>query len=323
MKIVILDAGTFFFEDEQPWGPLREFGELVIREHTSHDDANLIVERCAGADIVLTNKVPMSADTLKRLPDLKLVGVLATGYNIVDVAAAKELGVTVCNAPSYSTQSVAQHTLALMLELTNHVGLHSESVHAGDWVASEEFCYWKKPLFELKGATVGFIGWGEIGSAVGELVHALGANVIAYTRSRRGGPDWDYGFAWEDLDEVFAQSDLISLHCPQTAENTGLVNRERLALMKDTAYLVNTARGGLIDEAALLEALQNGVIAGAALDVVSKEPMAADNPLKGAPNCIITPHVAWSSFPARSKLLEITFGNIRAFREGEPRNVVS
>ncbi|WP_309396030.1 D-2-hydroxyacid dehydrogenase [Cerasicoccus maritimus] len=319
MKIVILDAGTFYFEDEQPWRALRQFGELVIHEHTA---ASTIVERCAGAQIVLTNKVPFSAETLQALPELKLISVLATGYNIIDTAVAKAQGVTVCNGPSYSTQSVAQHTLALILELCNNVGLHSQSVHVGDWVNSEGFCYWKKPLVQLEGATVGFVGWGEIGRRVGEQVRALGANVIAYTRSRKGAPEWDEGFAWADLDEVFAQSDVISLHCPQTPENTGLVNRERLAMMKDTAYLVNTARGGLIDETALVEALKNGVIAGAALDVVSKEPMAVDNPLLGAPNCLITPHVAWSSMPARQTLLDITLNNIRAFLDGEPQNVV-
>ncbi len=321
--MVILDAGTFYFEDESPWAPLHEFGDVFIHEHTPHDDSALIAERCAGAEVVLTNKVPMSADTLAQLPGLKLIGVLATGYNIIDVAAAKAQGVTVCNGPSYSTQSVAQHTLALMLELCNHVGLHSQSVHAGDWVNCEEFCYWQKPLVQLTEATVGFIGWGEIGGRVGELVHALGANVIAHTRSRQGAPNWETGFTWADLDEVFAQSDIVTLHCPQTPDNTGFVNRNRLALMKNTAFLINTARGGLVDEAALAEALQHGEIAGAALDVVSQEPMTADNPLLGAPNCFITPHVAWSSWPARQALLDITLANIRAFLAGRPQNVVN
>lgn len=323
MKIAILDAGTFYFEDESPWAPLKELGEVVIYNHTRHSDADQIAERCQGCDVVLTNKVPISAETLAQLPDLKLISVLATGHNIVDSKAAREQGIPVCNAPSYSTQSVAQHTLALILELCNHVGLHTQSVHTGDWVRSTEFCYWKKPLVELTGATVGFIGWGEIGSRVGELVRALGANVIAYTRSRSGGPDWPDGFRWVELDELFTTSDVISLHCPLTPENKGLVNTARLTSMKPTAYLVNTARGPLIDEAALSEALAKGVIAGAALDVVSSEPMAADNPLLGAPNCYITPHVAWSSLPARMKLLEITIANLRAFQAGEAQNVVN
>lgn len=323
MKIAILDAGTFYFEDDTPWAPLKDMGELTIYQHTPHGEADLIVERCQGCEIVLTNKVPLSAETLKQLPDLKMVGVLATGHNIVDGQAARKQGVVVCNAPSYSTQSVAQHTLALILELCNHVGLHTHSVHDGDWVRSEAFCYWKKPLVELSGATVGFVGWGEIGSRVGELVRALGANIISHTRSRRGAPDWADGFRWGELDEVFAESDVITLHCPLTPENTGLVNAERLQAMKKTAYLVNTARGPLIDEAALAEALRNGEIAGAALDVVSSEPMKADNPLLGAPNCCITPHVAWSSLPARTKLLEITFDNVCAHLAGQPRNVVN
>ncbi len=323
MKIVILDAGTFYFDNDEPWTVLGEFGELIIHQHTSHADTESIVERCQGCEVVLTNKVPLSAETLARLPGLRLISVLATGYNVIDGQAARAQGVTVCNAPSYSTQSVAQHTLALMLELTNHVGLLSESVHAGDWTRCEEFCYWKKPLFELAEATVGFVGWGEIGSRVGGLVRALGANVLACTRSRRGAPDWASGFRWSELDEVFAESDLITLHCPLTPENTGLVNAERLASMKSTAFLVNTARGALIDEPALVEALKSGGIAGAALDVVSAEPMKPDNPLIGAPNCLITPHVAWSSWPARERLLEITCANLRAYWDGAPQNVVN
>jgi len=323
MKIAILDAGTFFFEDDAPWSPLNELGELVIYQHTQHADLDLIVERCKGCNVVLTNKVPLNAKTLSQLPDLRLISVLATGHNIVDGAAARELGIAVCHAPSYSTPSVAQHTLALILELCNHVGLHTESVRAGDWTRSREFCYWKKPLVELRGATVGFVGWGDIGSAVGQLVRALGAEVIAYTRSRRGAPDWTDGFRWVELDGIFRESDVISLHCPLTPENKGFVNAERLASMKSTAYLVNTARGPLIDEMALAEALRQGVIAGAALDVISLEPMAANNPLLNAPNCCITPHVAWSSLPARLKLLEITVENLRAFVAGKPQNLVN
>lgn len=323
MKIVILDAGTFFFDNDAPWAPLHELGEVTLHAKTPHGDAALIRERCAGQDVVLTNKVPLSAETIAALPGLKLISVLATGHNIVDSAAARAHGVPVCNAPSYGTESVAQHTLALMLELTNHVALHSESVHAGDWTRSEDFCYWKKPLFELTGATVGVVGWGEIAQAVGRLVRALGANVLAYTRSRRNAPDWATGFRWGELDELFAESDILTLHCPLTADNKGMVNAARLASMKPTACLINTARGPLVDEPALRAALENGQIAGAALDVVSAEPMKPDNVLIGAPNCLITPHVAWSSHQARMSLLKITFANIRAYQAGSAQNVVN
>ncbi|MGE9295936.1 MAG: NAD(P)-dependent oxidoreductase, partial [Puniceicoccales bacterium] len=253
---------------------------------------------------------------------LKLISVLATGHNIVDGAAARDQGVVVCNAPSYSTQSVTQHTLALMLELCNNVALHSDSVHAEDWTRCPEFTYWKKPLAQLTEMTVGFVGWGEIARSVGALVHALGAKVIAYSPSRRNAPDWS-PFAWEELDALFAKSDILSLHCPLTPDNAGMVNAERLAAMKKSAFLINTARGALVDESALAQALRDGVIAGAALDVVSNEPMSPDNPLLGAPNCFITPHIAWSSLPARLRLLEITVENIRSFLADQPQNVVN
>ncbi|MBK1857829.1 D-2-hydroxyacid dehydrogenase [Cerasicoccus arenae] len=322
MKIAILDAGTFNFDNLGPWEPLHQFGEVEIFERVPYE-VDAIVNKCQGYDIVLTNKVPINAETIAQLPNLKMISVLATGHNIVDGSAARERNIPVCNAPNYSTQSVAQHTLALILELCNNVGLHSQSVHEGDWTRSEHFTYWKKPHIELTGATVGFIGWGEIGQRVGELVRALGANVLAYSRSRRNTPDWPNGFRWGDLGEVFAESDVLTLHCPQTSENLGFVNRERLISMKKTAFLVNTARGTLVDESALLDALQTGQIAGAALDVISKEPMTKDNPLLGAPNCYITPHVAWSSLPARRHLLEITFANIQAYLNGSPQNVVN
>lgn len=321
MKIVVLDTLTFHFDSNQPWSFLEAFGDVELYETTPSDEA-VIAERCAGAEIVLTNKVPLSRAVLSQLPDLRLVSVLATGYNIVDVAAAAALGVTVSNVPDYGSGCVAQHTLALMLELCNNVGLHHASVQAGDWTRSPVYSYWRKPVVELDGATVGFIGYGEIGARVGELVHALGAKVMAHSPSRRRQPAWQ-PFAWAEVEEIFAQADVVSLHCPQTPANTGFINAALLATMKPGAFLVNTARGGLIDENALAEALRNGQPGGAALDVVGTEPMREDCPLLGVPNCLLTPHVAWSGLPSRQRLLKITEANVREFLAGEPQHVVS
>jgi len=321
MKIVVLDAETFHFDSPEPWAFLKSFGECELHALTPYEDAEIIA-RCQGADVVLTNKVPMPRAVLSQLPTLKCISVLATGYNIIDVQAAREYGVTVCNVPGYSTPCVVQHTLALMLELCNHVGQLSTTVHDGEWVRSPVFSYWPKSLVELQGLTVGIIGYGEIGGKVGEVVHALGAKVLGYRRSRRDGPSWD-GFAWAEVEEICERADIISLHCPQTPENAGFVNAAFLKRMKPTAMLVNTARGGLIDEAALADALRSGEIAGAALDVVAAEPMREDCPLRGVPNCYITPHVAWSGLPSRMRLLETTAQNLHAFFDGQPQNVVS
>jgi glycerate dehydrogenase len=320
MKIAVLDAATLDFPDEA-WAGFRVLGDVTLHALTPNDPA-LIRKNCAGAQIVLTNKVPLDAATLAALPDLRIVAVLATGFNIVDAAAARAQGVAVCNAPGYSTASVAQHTVALMLEWSNQVALHNESVRAGDWVRSPRFSYWKTPLRELAGRTAGLIGFGAIGAQVGTILHALGVNVLAHARRRNNPPDWQ-PFAWAEIGEIFERADIVSLHCPQTPENTRFVNAALLARMKPGALFVNTARGGLVDEAALAAALRAGRPGAAALDVLTQEPMRADCPLLGLPNCVITPHLAWASEEARHRLLALTLANVRAFLAGTPQNVVN
>ena len=320
MKIVVLDADTLGFEKDA-WAGLAALGELELHPATDHCP-EAVIARATGAEVVLTNKVPLRSEVLSALNELKLVSVLATGYNVIDLEMAATRGVTVCNVPAYSSASTAQHAVALILELCNHCGLHNQSVQAGDWIRSPHFCYWKKPVFELNGRTVGLVGFGDIGRRVGAILHAMGARIQAHVRNPRNAPDWE-GFRWVGRDELFATSDIVSLHCPETPENRGFVNAGLLARMKPGAMLVNTARGGLINEQALADALRNGHLAGAAADVVSAEPMAADNPLLGAPNCIITPHIAWASEPSRRRLVDISAENIKAFISGKPQNVVT
>jgi glycerate dehydrogenase len=320
MKIAVLDAATLDFP-AAAWAALGALGDLTLHALTPNDRA-AILKHCAGAQVILTNKVPLDAATLAALPDLRLISVLATGFNIIDARAARAQGVAVCNAPGYSTTAVAQHTLALMLEWSNQVALHQQSVQAGDWIRSPRFSYWKTPLRELAGRTVGLIGYGEIGSRVGDIVHALGANVLAHSRRRQRTPAWQ-PFAWAEIGEIFERADIVSLHCPQTPENTRFVNAALLARMKPDALLVNTSRGALVDEAALAAALRAGRPGAAAVDVVTQEPMRADCPLLGLPNCVITPHLAWASEEARRRLLEISAANVRAFLAGFPQNVVN
>ncbi len=320
MKIVVLDAATLDFPDDV-WAGFRALGELVLHPLTSSDPA-VIRQNCAGAQVVLTNKVPLDAATLAALPDLQLIAVLATGFNIIDAKAARARHVTVCNVPGYSTASVAQHAVALMLEWSNQVALHDQSVRAGDWVRSSRFSYWKTTLRELDGRTVGLIGFGAIGARVGAIAHALGAKVLAHSRRRANAPAWE-PFAWADIGEIFERADIVSLHCPQTPENTRFVNAALLARMKPDALLVNTSRGGLVDEAALAAALRVGRPGAAALDVVTTEPMRADCPLLGLPNCVMTPHLAWASEESRRRLLAVSLANVRAFFGGAPINVVN
>jgi glycerate dehydrogenase len=320
MKIAVLDAATLDFPDDA-WAGFRALGGLVLHALTPNDP-EIIRQNCAGAQIVLTNKVPLDDATLAALPDLRLVAVLATGFNIIDAPAARARGVVVCNAPGYSTASVAQHTVALILEWSNQVALHDQSVRAGEWVRSPRFSYWKTPLRELAGRTAGLIGFGAIGAQVGSTLHALGVNVLAHSRRRQNPPDWQ-PFAWAEIGEIFERADIVSLHCPQTPENTRFVNAALLARMRPGALLVNTARGGLVDEAALAAALRAGRPGAAALDVVASEPMRADCPLLGLPHCVITPHLAWASEEARHRLLGIALANARAFLAGAPQNVVN
>lgn len=317
MKIVILDGYTLNPGDLD-WAPLRALGELIIYDRSASDE---IVERAKDADIVLVNKVILNENTITQLPKLRYVGVMATGYNNVDVATAKARGITVTNVKAYGPASVAQHTFGLLLALTNHLELHSQSVFNGDWVASPDFCYWKTPLTELAGKTMGLIGLGDIGSHVARIAQAFDMNVIAYRKTPAQTKDSNIEMV--SLEDVFRKSDVISLHCPLTDETRELINRDRLSWMKSNALLLNTGRGPLINEKDLAEALKNNVIAGAGLDVLSSEPPAADNPLLSAPNCIITPHIAWASFEARKRLLQMVADNLKAFESGEPISVVS
>ncbi len=320
MQIIVLDAGTLDFDDAA-WAALRELGDVQLYASTATDAA--AIRQCIGeAEVVFTNKVPLSADVLEAAPNLKFIGVLATGYNVVDTAAAARFGQTVCNVPTYGSATTAQHAVALILELCNHVGQHSASVHAGDWVRSELFSYWQQAPRELASMTVGIVGFGTIGRRVAAILHAMGAKVIASARTERNTPDYD-GFEWASNEVIFERADLVSLHCPETSETSGFVNAALLATMKPGALLVNAARGGLVCEVSLGAALRSGTLGGAAVDVVRKEPMAADCPLLGAPNCLITPHIAWASEPARRRLLATSVDNLRQFIAGHPVNVVS
>jgi glycerate dehydrogenase len=318
MRIVILDAFTTNPGDLD-WAPLAALGEVVVHDRTPDDQ---IIARAAGAEAVLTNKTPLSAATLAALPGLRYVGALSTGVNVIDLAAARGAGITVTNVPAYSTPSVAQAVFALLLELTNQTGRLSADVRAGRWQACEDFCFWDGELVELDGLTLGIVGYGDIGRSVGTIGRALGMRVVAASRSRQPGTA-EAGVEFVSVDDVFRTADVVSLHCPLTPETTRLVNAARVATMKPTAYLINTARGGLVDEPALAEALCAGRIAGAGLDVLASEPPRSGSPLVAAPNCVITPHVAWATRKARGRLIAAAAANLAAFKAGRPRNVVN
>ena len=319
MKIVVLDGYTLNPGDLD-WQPLLDLGyDCELYERTAPGET---VPRAADAEIVLTNKVALNRAVIGQLPKLRYVGVLATGVNVVDLDAARERGIVVANVPAYSTASVVQLTFALLLEYTHHVGHHAGSVRAGNWAKSRDFAYWDFPLLELSGRTLGLVGFGAIAQGVARVAQAFGMEVIA-TRRGSGGADAVPGVRLVDMDTLFRESDVLSVHCPLTPETRGLVNRARLATMKPTAYVLNTSRGPVVDEADLAAALNAGTIAGAGLDVLSTEPPAADNPLPGAKNCVITPHIAWATRAARERLLGVVVSNIRAFTDGQPRNVVT
>lgn len=318
MRIVVLDGHTLNPGDN-PWDALARFGELTVYDRTAPAD---VVARAAQAEIVLTNKTLLDAEAIAALPRLRFIAVLATGYNVVDIAAARQRGIPVSNVPEYGTTGVAQHALALLLALCHRVGDHARAVAAGDWTRAPDFSFWLAPPIELRGLTMGIVGFGRIGRRVAALADAFGMRVIASSASRRDAPDYE-GFAWRSIPELFAEADVISLHCPLTADNAQFVNRALLTRVKPSALLLNTARGGLIDEGALAEALASGRLAGAAVDVLSSEPPRPDNPLLTAPNCIITPHIAWASLPARRQLMAMTVRNVEAFLAGRPVNVVN
>lgn len=318
MKIVVLDGYT-----ENPgdlsWAPIEELGELTVYDRTAPED---IWERIKDAEAVYTNKTPLTKDTIDRCQNLKWIGVLATGYNVVDIKAAAKKGIYVCNIPTYGTPSVAQYTIALLLELCHHVGAHSESVKRGEWTNGQDWCYWNYPLVELAGKTLGIIGFGRIGRAVGRIAAAMGMNVLACTAPGEEGKSEDW-FSYADMDEIFRSSHVISLHCPLFPETQGLINEETIGRMRDGVMIINDSRGGLIVEEDLRKALESGKVAGAAVDVVSQEPIKKDNPLLGAPNIIITPHIAWAPKEARERLMQIAAENLKAYQEGNPVNVVN
>ena len=309
MKIVILDGYTLNPGDLS-WQGLEKHGQLKVYDRTSYnkEDKDLIIERGKDADVIFTNKTPLTREILNSMPNLKYIGILATGYDVVDVEAARDKGIIVTNIPSYGTTAVAQMTLALILELTNHVGQHSAAVFNGEWESNPDWCFWKYPMMELAGKTLGIIGYGRIGQEVGKIAKAFNMEVLAYGRTID--------------DKVYKESDFISLHCPLTEDNKEMINKETLSKMKKSAFLINTSRGGLVNEEDLASALNNRTIAGAGLDVVSKEPISPDNPLLKAKNCIITPHISWAPIESRKRLLDMAIDNLDSFLKGNPINEI-
>ncbi len=320
MKIVILDGYT-----ENPgdlsWAPLEALGEVTVYDRTSLTDEAEAIERLRGADIAVTNKTPISRRVLESCPSVRYIAVLATGYNIVDCAAARERGIPVSNVPTYGTDAVAQFAIAMLLEICHHVAHHSETVHQGKWSRYPDWCYWDYPLIELRGKIMGIIGFGRIGRRTGEIARALGMEVLAYDRSES-----EAGRAigrYVPLEELLAASDVIALHCPLFPETEGIINRETIAKMKDGVILLNNSRGPLVVEQDLADALSSGKVYAAAVDVVSTEPIRPDNPLLQAKNCLITPHISWAPPESRRRIMDCTAENIRAFLAGAPVNVVN
>lgn len=316
MKIVILD-GFASNPGDMSWAEFACFGELTVYPRTPPEK---VVSRISDAEIVFLNKTPITAEVMEQCPRLRMIGILATGYNTVDIAAAKQRNITVCNVPGYSTMAVAQMTFALLLELTQRVGMHAQAVFAGQWQKNPDFCFWNAPLTELAGKSFGVVGYGAIGQAVGRIALAFGMKLLVTSRREKEVPP---GAEFVSLDELLSRSDVVSLHCPQTAENLQMINAEALRKMKPTAILLNTARGGLVDEAALAAALKEGSLAGYGADVVSREPIAEENPLLTAPNCVLTPHIAWAPKETRRRLHRIAADNLCAFLAGNPKNVVN
>lgn len=314
MEIVITDGYTLNPGDLD-WSEIQALGNVHYHDRTALED---IADRCRHAEIIVTNKTPVNAQTLQRTTKLKLIAVTATGYNIIDIAAAQAKGIAVCNVPAYGTDSVAQHAIALMLELTNHVGENSRSVRQGEWSTAEDWCYSVSPLIELSGKVFGIVGFGRIGQRTAAIAQALGMNVIFYSPSKKSVPSKQVS-----LETLFRESDFISLHCPLTPDNVGFVNKALLSLMRPTAFLINTSRGQLINEMDLATALTQGTLKGAALDVLSQEPPPQGHPLTGLKQCIITPHTAWLSVEARRRILTTTIENIKSFLAGSPQNLVT
>ena len=320
MKIVVLDGYT-----ENPgdlsWDALAQLGELTVYDRTDPQDEALIIARMAGAELVFTNKTPITRAAIDACPRLRFIGILATGYNVVDCAYAREKGIPVSNVPAYGTASVSQFSIALLLELCHHIGHHDRAVHEGRWERCADWCFWDYPLIELEGKTMGIIGFGRIGQAEGRIARALGMRVLAYDihPTDTGRELAEY----VDLDTLYARADVISLHCNLTPENTGMICAASIEKMKDGVLIVNNARGQLVNEADLAAALEAGKVAGAALDVVSTEPIRGDNPLLHAKNCILTPHISWAPIESRRRIMDCTVENAKAFLNGTPVNVVN
>ena len=319
MKIAVLDGYTSNPGDLS-WDAFEELGELTVHDRTKPEE---VVSRCAGCEVVFTNKVVMDAGIMDQLPDLKYIGVLATGTNVIDLEHASQKGICVTNIPGYSTDSVVQHILAFMLHFSSMVSIHNDAVHQEDWVNSKDFCFTLGTLSELSGSTLGIIGLGTIGRKLARVADAMGMKIIAAHQSSMNRLELSHEVEWLPVDEVFARADFLSLNCPLTPETDRVVNAERLQKMKSSAVLINTGRGPLIDEQALADALTQGTIAGAGLDVLSAEPPSADNPLLTAKNCVITPHVAWASLQARRRLLAIAAENLSAYLNGDAQNRVN
>lgn len=318
MKIVNLDGYTVNPGD-QSWEAFEKFGDVTIYERTL---PNQIIERAQNAEILIINKTVITKEIIEKLPKLKYIGLQSTGYNVVDCKAARERGITVCNIPAYSTNAVAQLVFAFILNISNAVSLHSESVKRGEWSSCPDFCYWKTPLCELDGKTLGIIGYGSIGMRVSEIASAFNMNILVYTpHPKEQGAVKSLKFT--TLDDVLENSDFVTCHCPLTNETNKIINEKALKKMKNTAVLINTSRGPVVDEAALYNALKNGEIAWACLDVLESEPPKADNPLYTLENCVITPHIAWAAFETRKRLMGILYDNLKAFLNGKAQNVVN
>jgi glycerate dehydrogenase len=318
MKITVLD-GYALNPGDLSWDALARLGDVQVFDRTPASEA---AARAAGATILLVNKTPLTADTLRQLPDLKYIGVLATGYDIVDMPAARERGIVVTNIPIYGTASVAQFVFALLLELCHHVGAHAGAVRAGEWSRSPDWCFWKSPLVELAGKTMGIVGFGRIGRQTGRIADAMGMRVMAHDTWQGDPPSWA-GFRWASLEQVLRESDVVSLHAPLFPETRGMIDARSLAWMKPSAFLINTSRGALVVDRDLADALNAGRIAGAGLDVLSVEPPAESNPLLSARNCLITPHIAWATREARSRLMDLAVENVCAWVAGAPQNVIA
>jgi glycerate dehydrogenase len=317
-RIVVLDGATLNPGDN-PWTALERLGEVEVHLRTAPDE---VVGRAAGAQVLVINKVRLSADTLRQLPSLRMVAVTATGYDCVDVQAARAQGIAVSNVPVYGTASVAQHIFALLLHIIHRIDLHDAAIRSGEWSQRGDFSFWKSGLTELAGKTLGVVGFGRIGRQVADVAHAFGMLVLAHTRTPKNRPSFE-SFAWSSLDALVERADVVSLNCPLTDDTRGMVNAELLARFKPTAILINASRGPLIVEADLAAALNAGQIAAAALDVVSVEPIQPDNPLLAARNCFLTPHLAWATLEARQRLMQITVDNVAGFLRAEPLNVVN